>query len=595
MRRGVAMADIAELGIKVLSGDIVKATKRLDKLERQSKDNVKANKNLGGSFGMLGAAVTAFAGTLAVGKFFKTAASFESMSVSLETVTGSAEKATMAMAGIQEFAKNTPFQVAEITSAFIKLKALGIAPTEDSLRSFGNTSSAMGKSLDQMIEAVADASTGEFERLKEFGIKARKQGDEVKFTFQGVTTTVKNSSEEITGYLEDIGTTKFAGAMSKQMDTLNGKVSNLGDSFDKLIIKLAADQTGAKGILDLAIDSVDWLTGGITDMRIGIVETIALFDEYFTRVSFGAQALKDNITGIFDSSEKNLSIRKELNDELTREIGIIKSATEAYIEGEKEKEKATGSIAQAGAESESSIVSRRAVELALVAELEDEAMLNKASRDQEEMERISDFNEQKLAVEMDYYDRLYNMQSGSQQAALDFSFAMRMNDYRGALKHGSLMLANAAKQNKEAFELQKALALANAVVTLPSAVMKSFENGGGYPFGLIPAGLMLAQGLQQINTIKSTSFGSKSASGGSVGGGGGVSSSAPVASGLPAGSTAVPSGHEGGVTNVQLIGQDKSFSSEQIDSLFDEIGDAMERGDKVLFTSESRQALELTA
>ena len=30
----------------------------------------------------------------------------------------------------------------------------------------------MGKDITQMIEAVADAATGEFERLKEFGIKA---------------------------------------------------------------------------------------------------------------------------------------------------------------------------------------------------------------------------------------------------------------------------------------------------------------------------------------------------------------------------------------------------------------------------------------
>jgi hypothetical protein len=37
----------------------------------------------------------------------------------------------------------------------------------------------MGKDMMQMIEAVADASTGEFERLKEFGIKASKQGDQV--------------------------------------------------------------------------------------------------------------------------------------------------------------------------------------------------------------------------------------------------------------------------------------------------------------------------------------------------------------------------------------------------------------------------------
>jgi hypothetical protein len=89
----------------------------------------------------------------------------------------------------------------------------------------------MGKSLDQMIEAVADAATGEFERLKEFGIKAKTEGDRVKFTFQGVTTEVGKNSAEIKAYLEGIGNTKFAGAMSDQINTLNGAISNLRGSF----------------------------------------------------------------------------------------------------------------------------------------------------------------------------------------------------------------------------------------------------------------------------------------------------------------------------------------------------------------------------
>lgn len=64
------------------------------------------------------------------------------------------------------------------------------------------------------------------------------------------------------------------------------------------------------------------------------------------------------------------------------------------------------------------------------------------------------------------------------------------------------------------FKINQAAALANAAVSLPSAVVKSFENAGGYPWGIIPAGLMLVEGLAQIATIKSQSF---------DGGGGGVS------------------------------------------------------------------------
>jgi hypothetical protein len=76
------------------------------------------------------------------------------------------------MAWLTEFASTTPFQLDTVVESFIKMQALGLNPTEDALRSFGNTSAAMGKDLMQFIEAVADASVGEFERLKEFGVKS---------------------------------------------------------------------------------------------------------------------------------------------------------------------------------------------------------------------------------------------------------------------------------------------------------------------------------------------------------------------------------------------------------------------------------------
>lgn len=60
-----------------------------------------------------------------------------------------------------------------------------------------------------------------------------------------------------------------------------------------------------------------------------------------------------------------------------------------------------------------------------------------------------------------------------------------------------------AQQSKTAFKIAKGAALAKAAVALPSAVMQSYENGGGYPWGLIPAGLMLATGLAQISQIRS--------------------------------------------------------------------------------------------
>ena len=160
----------------------------------------------------------------------KAAASVEDMMASLKTVTGSKTAADSAFGQISKFATETPYQLTEVLDAYIKLKALGLDPSTESIRSFGNTASAMNKPLMQMIEAVADASTLEFERLKEFGIRAQQQGKYVTFTFQGVKTKVKKDAAAIQAYLKSIGDVNFAGAMAEKMDNFNGLLSNFEDT-----------------------------------------------------------------------------------------------------------------------------------------------------------------------------------------------------------------------------------------------------------------------------------------------------------------------------------------------------------------------------
>lgn len=174
----------------------------------------------------------------------KTAGEVESLKASLKTVTGSQAAGEQAFAGIKKFARETPFTVREITQAFIKLKALGLDPSEAALRSYGNTASAFGTDLKQWVEAVADATNLEFERLREYGIIASKSGDKVSLTFQGVTTTVGANAKEIERYLRRIGDVNFAGAMTGQMDTFRGVMSNLQDAWDSFLVTV-----GENGVL----------------------------------------------------------------------------------------------------------------------------------------------------------------------------------------------------------------------------------------------------------------------------------------------------------------------------------------------------------
>lgn len=211
-----------------------KTTKEIDKLGKASETAGKLAGGLAKVIKGVGVGIAAL-GTATL----TTGATFEKLRAQLKTATGSAEGAEEALGFVREFAKNTPFQVEEITGAFIKLTNLGLAPSEEALTAYGDTASAMGKDLDQLIEAVADATTGEFERLKEFGIKAKSEGENVSFTFRGVTTTVGKNAAEIERFLIDLGQNNFAGAMAEQMGTLNGIISNAKDAIASFFLTVA--------------------------------------------------------------------------------------------------------------------------------------------------------------------------------------------------------------------------------------------------------------------------------------------------------------------------------------------------------------------
>lgn len=189
------------------------------------------------------AAIGTIAGSLS--KLVAVQRQFDVLNAGLQTATGSAEGAAKAFEALQDFAAKTPYSLDQAVEGFTKLVNLGLTPSEAALTSYGNTASALGKDLNQMIEAVADASTGEFERLKEFGIKSKSEGDKVSFTFQGVTTTIGKNAAEIERYLTSIGENQFAGAMEKRINTLDGALSNFGDTMDGLFREVSAAGVGS--------------------------------------------------------------------------------------------------------------------------------------------------------------------------------------------------------------------------------------------------------------------------------------------------------------------------------------------------------------
>ena len=192
-----------------------------------------------------------------------TSAQFERFETILSVIEGSSAKAKDSMDWISNFAAKTPYDLAGVTDAFVKLKAYGIDPIANGmLESLGDTSAAMGKPLMQSVEAIADAMTGEFERLKEFGIKGGTKGKTATFEYtdaQGKQQEVsvdKTNRALIAKTLQAIWNEKYKGSMEKLAGTWEGLVSNLGDQWERLKLEIgkAGIFDGAKDVLKSIVD-----------------------------------------------------------------------------------------------------------------------------------------------------------------------------------------------------------------------------------------------------------------------------------------------------------------------------------------------------
>jgi len=678
--------NIATLGIEVLSDDIIKATKRLDNLEDQSKKNTKQNKKMGQSFGALKAAVAAVGITLLTRALIGQINKYTALSNKLKLVTTDSENLATVQSMLFDVAQDTRASLegtidlysrlarstkdlglsqndlAEVTETVNKAIAVsGSTATEAQAALFqlgqGLAAGALrGEELNSVMEqtprlaqAIAEGLGVGIAELREMGaageLNAKRvigalqaQTKVIDAEFQQTEKTISQAMQQISNVMlktfGEISGGELVGALDELRKTLQDPDIVKGlQGMAKALVSLVTIHVKATSVLGTFFTNLTQSGENFGEMLANIGRTdlpfklkqinkeIAIYERIQKNAALGSGTWKiatDNLTRSFKELKKvkeglGISTKPVVEPKATKQDGKPDKATSDVFREDgafgKAQEKELEKLRQRYGDEimllEEKFTEERALlaeklasdasfqgehdELLLAAtqdyytklqEIKDEkgeSLEQMAERLNEELEAKREHKALLLEIEMDYYDRLYNMQAGSQQAALDFADRIRDGDYKGALKHGALMLSNVAKTSKAMFNIQKAAALATAIAELPSAVISSFKNGGGYPWGLIPAGLMLATGLQQINSIKSSSFGG----GGSVsrprgGGGGGVG--APTGGGLPDGATAVPDGSERRVRTVNIQLEGTNFSRETVQELMVEIQNEYDDG-----------------
>lgn len=238
-------------------------------------------------------------------KSYETRKEYARFEATLRNATGSSEEAAKAMKMLQQLAKDTPASVSEWTESYIKLVNRGIKPTTDELTAMGDIAMSQGKDIDQFIEALLDAMTGENERLKEFGITASKNGKTTAYTFRGVTTEVQNTDMAIKNYILSLGKLQgVQGSMATQMNELAGLESNIGDQMESIYNKIGKKLEPAiksfmgtlgrfMGTISKSLDSsgekFDDQLNKVVSLQNGLLPLLNRYDELKAKTNLSAQ------------------------------------------------------------------------------------------------------------------------------------------------------------------------------------------------------------------------------------------------------------------------------------------------------------------
>lgn len=217
----------------------------------------------------------------------------------------SADVGDSALAMLTDFAAKTPFQLNNLTGAFVKLANRGFNPTRKELTMLGDLASSQGKSFDQLTEAVLDAETKEFERLKEFGIKARSEGDRIALTFKGQTKVIDNNSRSIRDAILEYGNMAgVAGSMDAISKTLGGRLSNLKDRWNSFLVAVGGESGNVFfGVIDVLGNSLAFLTDNLGEISMwfkilwSYIEPTGLALWNFIQAAFGFSGAGEVIAG----------------------------------------------------------------------------------------------------------------------------------------------------------------------------------------------------------------------------------------------------------------------------------------------------------
>jgi hypothetical protein len=319
----------ADPGYKKMEEDCIAVTRAAMELRRQQQGLSNESKGLALSWkgiaaGIVSAGLVEKGIDLVTGSIGKMKEALGEASMNRAVLTnalgGDAKAANESLKMLLNFAAKTPEGLQQATDGFLKLVNRGIKPAREEMVNLGDVAASQKKSMDQWIEAILDATTGENERLKEFGIQAKKNGDTVAFSFKGVTKEVENTEDAIYKALLSFGQMDgVKGTMEVMAKELNGISSNIDDTWDQIFTKMGQKSEGfIYGFYNTYSKVLSWINEDLLSTETSAEKLTNKFKEQAAEVN----NLEKNVNPLLDRYDE-LTAKGKLNKDEQTEINSI--------------------------------------------------------------------------------------------------------------------------------------------------------------------------------------------------------------------------------------------------------------------------------
>lgn len=292
----------------------------------------------------------------------ESASSLEGYRSTLNVVMKDQKKAAQMMVWAVDFANKTPFETDSIVEATVRLQSYGI-DAQKTMTQIGDMAGVMNKDIMQAVEAVADAQTGELERLKEFGITkamieakgAELYKNQTIVNNKGQIVDQKKFNDALFALMEE----RFKGGMEIQAKSYKGIMSTITGVWKTGLANMAGISGTGEIIegsaFDAAKEGLSWVATKMQNMANagtfeqigrkigGVVQTGV---KYGTKVISVAKKIKDSVADtaktiaarlepmrpLFDGiAEKATSLGRKITDGFTRAGPQIKVLAETYL------------------------------------------------------------------------------------------------------------------------------------------------------------------------------------------------------------------------------------------------------------------------